>query len=92
MRPEVVRRRLIVSGRVQGVFFRDSTRQKAEANGVSGWVANRADGSVEVVLEGPPAAVEAVAAYSRRGPDGARVEHVEEREESPEGLDGFAVR
>lgn len=92
MSADVVRRRLVVSGRVQGVFFRDSTRAKAEAEGVSGWVANRSDGSVEVVLEGPPAAVEEVAAYSRRGPERARVEHVEEREEPPEGLDGFAIR
>lgn len=88
----VVRRRLIARGRVQGVFFRDSVREKAENEGVSGWAVNRPDGSVEVALEGPAHAVQEVAAYCHRGPGSARVESVEEHEEPPEGLDGFRIR
>ena len=87
-----IRRRLIVHGRVQGVFFRDSSRQVAEAAAVAGWAANREDGSVEVVLEGPPEAVESVAGFLRCGPPRARVERVEEFEETPEGLRGFRIR
>lgn len=78
-------------GRVQGVFFRDSTRQRARAAGVHGWVANRRDGAVEAVLEGPPVAVERLLEWARTGPRGARVEHVEVSEEEPEGLSGFEV-
>lgn len=92
MSSETARRHLTVSGKVQGVFFRDSLRQRAEQAGVSGWAVNCGNGSVEVVLEGPPDAVQAVAGYCRRGPERARVEHVDEREEPPEGLDGFQIR
>jgi acylphosphatase len=91
MSSDMIRRRLVVHGQVQGVFFRDSTRRRAESNGVAGWAANRDDGAVEVVLEGPPEAVEAVAGFARRGPSRARVESVEEADETPEGLRGFAV-
>lgn len=87
-----IRRRVVVRGRVQGVFFRDSTRRKAEAHGVSGWIANRPDGAVEAVLEGDEDAVERVVAYARRGPRRAELERVEMAEEEPEGLSGFAVR
>lgn len=87
-----VRRRVIVNGRVQGVFFRDSTRREAEAAGVAGWVTNRADGAVEAVLEGDAAAVERVIDFCRRGPRRAEVERVDVREEAPEGLAGFEVR
>ncbi len=87
-----IRRRLVITGLVQGVFFRDSTRRRAEIRGVAGWAANRADGAVEVVLEGPPDAVEAVVEYCRLGPSRAEVDSVEMREEEPEGLRGFAVR
>ncbi len=87
-----VRRRVTVRGRVQGVFFRDSTRREARRAGVAGWVANLADGSVEAVLEGEPDAVERVAAFCRRGPARAEVERVEEADEEPEGLEGFSVR
>jgi acylphosphatase len=88
----LVRKRLIVHGRVQGVAFRAYTRERARAAGVAGWVRNRSDGSVEAVLEGAPEAVDDVAAFCRRGPPSARVERVECFEEGPEGLSGFAVR
>jgi acylphosphatase len=88
----MVRRRVIVRGLVQGVFFRDSIRRLAQQHGVSGWVANRADGAVEAVFEGEADAVERLVAFSRRGPRGAAVESVEVIEEEPEGLSGFAVR
>jgi acylphosphatase len=88
----MVRRRVIVRGLVQGVFFRDSARRLAQRHGVSGWVANRADGAVEAVFEGEADAVERLVAFSRKGPRGAQVESVEVTEEEPEGLSGFAVR
>jgi acylphosphatase len=88
----MVRRRVIVRGFVQGVFFRDSTRRLARQHGVSGWIANRADGAVEAVFEGEADAVERLIAFSRKGPRGAQVESVEVTEEEPEGLSGFAVR
>jgi acylphosphatase len=86
-----VRRRVVVHGRVQGVWFRDSTRQRARAHGVSGWVRNRGDGAVEAVLEGPPDAVERVVTFLRTGPSRARVERVEVSDEAPEGLRGFQI-
>ena len=88
----MIRRRVIVRGLVQGVFFRDSARRLAQRHGVSGWVANRADGAVEAVFEGEAEAVEWVVAFSRKGPRGAQVESVEVTEEEPEGLSGFAAR
>ena len=87
-----IRRRLLVHGQVQGVFFRDSTREAAENEGVNGWAANHRDGSVEVVLEGPEPAVRAVAEFCRLGPARARVDRVDERPETPEGLRGFEIR
>lgn len=86
-----VRRRLVVRGRVQGVFFRDTVRRAAENHGVAGFARNGAGGEVEVALEGPPEAVAAVAEVCRRGPPDARVGTVEERAEAPEGLQGFRV-
>jgi acylphosphatase len=88
----VIRRRVVVHGFVQGVFFRDSTRRLAQRHGVAGWVANRPDGAVEAVFEGEAAAVERLVAFSREGPRGAQVESVEVVEEEPEGLSGFGVR
>jgi acylphosphatase len=88
----MIRRRVIVRGLVQGVFFRDSTRRLAQRHGVSGWVANRADGAVEAVFEGEADAVERLVAFSRKGPRGAQVRSVEVTGEEPEGLSGFAVR
>jgi acylphosphatase len=87
-----VRRNVVARGRVQGVFFRDSTRREAERRGVSGWARNRSDGAVEAVFEGPAEAVEAMVEFVRRGPGHAEVSDVEVREEQPEGLSGFASR
>jgi acylphosphatase len=72
-------RHLRIAGRVQGVGFRDALRAEALAQGLAGWVRNRADGSVEAVLQGEPAAVDAVAAWARRGPWAARVDRVDDR-------------
>jgi len=88
----VIRRRVVVHGSVQGVFFRDSVRRLAQQRGVSGWVANRWDGTVEAVLEGDPDAVERLVAFCREGPRGAQVESVDVSEEDPERLSGFSVR
>ena len=85
-------RRIVVSGRVQGVFFRDSTRRTADSRGVTGWVRNREDGTVEAHLEGAPEAVDAVIAWARRGPGRAEVTSVDVAEASPEGLGSFEVR
>jgi acylphosphatase len=89
---KTIARLLSVRGRVQGVFFRDSTRREAMRRGVRGWAANRADGSVEVYLEGGPAEVRAVLDYCRRGPRGALVQEVEVRDCAPQGASGFEVR
>ena len=83
---------MVVHGRVQGVFFRDSVRSQASSRGVPGWVTNRSDGAVEAVFEGEPEAVEALVEFARRGPRGADVDRVEEFDEEPEGLTGFEVR
>jgi acylphosphatase len=87
-----VRSRAIVHGHVQGVFFRDSVRRLAERLGVSGWVRNNWDGTVEAVLEGDRDGVESVVAFMREGPRGARVDRVDVADEEPEGLFGFDVR
>ena len=83
---------MIVSGRVQGVFFRDSTQREARRRGAGGWVRNLGDGTVEAVFEGEAPAVERLVAFCRRGPDQAQVEGVEESAETPEGLTSFEVR
>jgi acylphosphatase len=88
----VVRSRVVVSGRVQGVFFRDTCRREAARHGVAGWVRNRPDGSVEAVFEGPPDAVGAMVAWSRHGPSRAEVTDTTVHREQPEGLTRFAVR
>jgi acylphosphatase len=87
-----VRRHLIVTGRVQGVFFRASIQEKAANESVAGWAANLGDGSVEVVLEGPDGAVDEVVGYCRTGPVSARVDSVTVADEYPEGLAGFTTR
>ena len=92
MSEDLIRRRVVVRGRVQGVFFRDSTRDQAESHGVAGWVANRSDGAVEAVLEGPRAAVEQVLDFLESGPSRASVENLAVQDEDPEGLTGFKVR
>jgi acylphosphatase len=88
----MIRRRVVVHGQVQGVFFRDSTRRLAQQHGVAGWVTNRWDGTVEAVFEGEEDAVERLVAFCREGPRGAQVESVEVAEEKLEGLQGFQVR
>jgi len=87
-----VRRRVRASGSVQGVFFRDSTREEAERRGVAGWVRNCGDGTVEAVFEGPPDAVDALVEFTRSGPGSSSVEQVDVESEEPEGLSGFDVR
>ena len=87
----MVRRRVVVHGEVQGVFFRDTTRRMAASRGVSGWVRNRPDGAVEAVFEGEPGAVEAMIAFAHEGPDRAKVVTVDVSEEEPEGLEGFTI-
>jgi len=87
-----VRRRVVVHGNVQGVFFRDSCRSEASAHGVAGWVTNRPDGAVEAVFEGEPDAVSAMVDWCSRGPRGADVRSVDETIEDPEGLSGFQIR
>jgi acylphosphatase len=70
-------KRLLISGRVQGVGFRYSMAGEAERLGVTGWVRNRRDGTVEAVVDGEPHALEAILAWARRGPRGARVTDVQ---------------
>ena len=88
-----MRKRVVVHGRVQGVGFRYSVRQRAASAGVAGWVRNCSDGSVEAVFEGDDEAVERVVEWMREGPRGAVVEDVEVSEDDgSEGLSGFEVR
>ena len=86
------RRRVIVQGHVQGVFFRETTKRRALSAGVAGWVRNLPDGRVEAVFEGERAAVERLVDYAREGPRGARVDWVDIEAEEPEGLSCFDVR
>ncbi|HEY6592682.1 MAG TPA: acylphosphatase [Asanoa sp.] len=88
----MIRRRVIVSGRVQGVFFRDTCRREAARRGVAGWVRNRADGTVEAAFEGRPEAVDALVAWVRTGPPHAAVTGVDVRAEPVEGAAGFEIR
>ncbi|MGH3316332.1 MAG: acylphosphatase [Nocardioidaceae bacterium] len=87
----MVRQRVVVHGRVQGVLFRDSCLQQATVHEVSGWVRNRADGAVEAVFEGEREAVETLTAWCRRGPRHAQVERIDVAEEQPTGERGFEV-
>lgn len=87
-----IRVRMIIEGRVQGVWFRDSTRRQAVALGVTGWVRNRPDGSVEVVAEGPEESVRRLSAWCHHGPSAARVDRVSESEEAWVGkFDSFEI-
>jgi acylphosphatase len=92
MNGQCVRRRVTVHGRVQGVFFRDTARRRAEAHGVAGWVRNCPDGTLEAVVEGSPEAVGRLIRFFETGPPGARVSEVLVADEPPEGLAGFDVR
>ena len=87
----MIRRRVVVHGHVQGVFFRDSVRRMAQKRGVTGCVANRADGGVEAVFEGEPEAVEGLVAFCREGPRGAQVESVDVHDEQAEGETAFRI-
>ena len=90
---DLQRARVRVSGQVQGVFFRDSTRQKAEELGLAGWVRNMPDGQVEALFEGPSDKVEEIVRWCKEGPQRASVENVDTDFESAGGdLEGFEVR
>jgi acylphosphatase len=87
----MIRRRVRVSGLVQGVYFRETIRRRAVSTGVAGWVRNRPDGTVEAVFEGEAEAVERLVAFCERGPRGASVERVDVAAEDPEGIVGFEI-
>jgi acylphosphatase len=87
-----VRVRVVVTGRVQGVWFRDSCREQARALHVGGFVRNRGDGAVEAEFEGPPAAVARMVAWCREGPPRARVDHVQTQDLAAVGEQRFLVR
>ena len=84
---------VVVSGRVQGVAFRDSTRSQAEKLGLNGWVCNTQDGRVEAVFEGEPEAVRQMVEWCESGPSSADVDDVSVEQETPSGdFSGFEVR
>ena len=89
---DAVSRHVLVSGRVQGVWFRHHTGQTAARLGVAGWVRNLPDGRVEAVFEGPADAVAAAVAWCREGPELAAVAGVEVQDQEPLSLTGFEVR
>lgn len=89
---ERIARRLVIRGRVQGVWFRESMRMQAEELGVAGWVRNRMDGTVEALVEGAPAAVDALVRWAHRGPESAHVTGVDQSSAAPEGLARFEKR
>lgn len=88
----MARKRVVVSGRVQGVWFRGSCRDEAQRRGIAGWVRNNPDGSVEAVFEGADADVAAMVEWVRHGPPQADVTRVDVTQEHPGGLSGFVVR
>ena len=92
MSTDRVARRVVISGRVQGVFFRDSCREEAQAAGVDGWVRNTAEGTVEAWFEGSRSAVDRLVGGCRSGPRRADVDGVEAHEEDPTGQQGFRIR
>ena len=87
-----IARHVVVHGRVQGVFFRETARRRARRAGVSGWVRNNDDGSVEAWFEGDPDDVEVMVRFAGIGPSGAYVDRVDVDEVEPEDLRGFEVR
>lgn len=86
-------REVLVTGRVQGVFFRASLRRVAQSHGVAGWVRNEPNGTVRAYLEGDEDALDRVLDWIRRGgPDGARVDRVDTADRDPAGSTDFAIR
>ena len=88
----MIRRRVSVHGQVQGVFFRDTVRRLAAQHGVSGWIRNAPEGTVEAVFEGAEDDVERLVRFCREGPRGAVVARLDVSEEEPEGMTEFYVR
>ena len=86
-----VRKRVVIAGRVQGVFYRDSCRRLADNEGVRGWVANTDSGDVEACFEGEEPAVNRMVEWCRSGPEGAEVRSVTVTDEPPQGEAGFTV-
>lgn len=84
-----VARHLVITGRVQGVYYRESMRMEAERLSVTGWVRNRRDGAVEARVQGSLESVEALIAWARSGPPAARVDTIAERPAAPEPFTGF---
>ena len=89
---DAITRRYFVSGRVQGVGFRDFVERRARATGVTGWVRNRTDGRVEVLATGTTQQHDELSGYLHQGPMLSRVTGVEQQEATPEGTDTFAMR
>jgi acylphosphatase len=87
-----IARRVVVSGHVQGVFFRDRTQREAHRRGVAGWVRNCTDGTVEAYFEGDAAAVEELVRWCRRGPRHATVYDLRVEDAELAGLDRFTIR
>jgi acylphosphatase len=87
-----MRKRVVVHGYVQGVFFRDTMRRLADRHGVAGWARNNPDGTLEAVFEGDPEDVERLVSFAHDGPSGASVARVDVFEEEPESLSGFVIR
>lgn len=85
------RAHVYVAGKVQGVFFRATTRDTAQEHGVNGWVKNLDDGRVEAVFEGDADAVQAMINFCHDGPERARVDEVTVDWEEPEAVDGFRI-
>ena len=90
--PDPVARHVVVHGTVQGVFFREATRKRAESRGLAGWIRNNDDGTVEAVFEGAADDVDALVAFVHDGPSAAKVDRVDIEDSDPEGGDGFTVR
>ena len=89
----MIRRRLVITGRVQNVFYRDWLVEQATSLGLDGWVRNRADNSVEAVVQGPSDAIDTIVARAREGSPASRVADVTVSDDAPsETLDGFARR
>ena len=83
---------LLITGSVQGVFFRATTKAEADRLGITGWVRNTADGNVEIHAEGSPEALEQFQSWCRKGPPAAQVDHVEAKDVPEEGFTSFVVQ